>query len=299
MHTQSPCELTFTPKASSGWYAAALSIEDFPRSNPKAKRLSVVPLQFLIRVYTSRVSCASKPKLIAPSPVDGSCAPVPPGGTYTATLAALSSSSGVRQVNQSRYLILSSRPTNCLQKLFCWLKLNLGVCYCTIWSGNVLNTDSIKELVPTIFSFTTRWYRAGFESCGERCLAEQKSPIAAAQTHPSPENDFLFSVFRAETIISNTWLLARSFFSDWVLVEKVDARVLTQPFSACTQHRHVHVAPWPSALALRSCELATSSRSRAHSSSAIMIRSRTGWLISAEQQCKWARALDWLLDMSP
>ena len=91
---QDPCELTFSP-TSTGWYAAALSIEDFLRSDPNGARLSIVPLQFLIRVYSSTVACAANPKLIDPSPPDGSCAPVPVGHTYTATLTALASSPGV------------------------------------------------------------------------------------------------------------------------------------------------------------------------------------------------------------
>ena len=90
------CALTFTANSlSTGWYAVALQIEDFA-STTSTTPLSSIPLQFLVFVFSSSASCASRPELVGVTPLDGSCYPVAPGSTWSARIVAQSGSSSVR-----------------------------------------------------------------------------------------------------------------------------------------------------------------------------------------------------------
>ena len=78
-----------------GWYGVALQIEDFA-STTSTTPLSSIPLQFLVNVFDSSASCASRPELVGATPPDGSCYPVASGSTWTARIVAQSGSSSVR-----------------------------------------------------------------------------------------------------------------------------------------------------------------------------------------------------------
>ena len=80
---------------STGWYGVALQIEDFA-STTSTTPLSSIPLQFLVNVFDSSASCASRPQLVGVTPPDGSCYPVASGSTWTARIVAQSGSSSVR-----------------------------------------------------------------------------------------------------------------------------------------------------------------------------------------------------------
>ena len=80
---------------SNGWYGVALQIEDFA-STSSSTPLSSIPLQFLVFVFSSSSSCASRPELVGVTPPDGSCYPVPSGSTWSARIVAQSGSSSVR-----------------------------------------------------------------------------------------------------------------------------------------------------------------------------------------------------------
>jgi hypothetical protein len=85
---------------SNGWYGVALQIEDFA-STTSTTPLSSIPLQFLVNVFDSSASCASRPQLVGVTPPDGSCYPVASGSTWTARIVAQSGSSSVRSVFDS------------------------------------------------------------------------------------------------------------------------------------------------------------------------------------------------------
>lgn len=90
------CALTFTANSlSTGWYGVALQVEDFASTNSTTP-LSSIPLQFLVFVFSSSASCASRPVLVGVTPPDGSCYPVAPGSTWSARIIAQSGSSSVR-----------------------------------------------------------------------------------------------------------------------------------------------------------------------------------------------------------
>ena len=78
-----------------GWYAVAIQIEDFATTTSTTP-LSSIPLQFLVYVFDSSASCASRPELVSPTPPDGSCYPVATGSSWSARIVARSGSSSVR-----------------------------------------------------------------------------------------------------------------------------------------------------------------------------------------------------------
>ena len=82
-----------------GLYAVALQIEDFATTTSTTP-LSSVPLQFIVEVFTSTVSCASgtQPELVGVTRVDGSCVGVP--STYQERIVAKSGDSSVKLVVQ-------------------------------------------------------------------------------------------------------------------------------------------------------------------------------------------------------
>ena len=68
--------------------------------------MSSVPLQFLITVFSSSLTCQvtidTSPSLVpGETPPDGSCIPVPFGTTYTAAIVAYSGGSSTRWVHSS------------------------------------------------------------------------------------------------------------------------------------------------------------------------------------------------------
>ena len=90
------CALIITANSlSTGWYGVALQIEDFS-STTSTTPLSSIPLQFLVNVFSSSASCASRPELVGVTPPDGSCYPVASGSTWTARIVAQSGSSSVQ-----------------------------------------------------------------------------------------------------------------------------------------------------------------------------------------------------------
>ena len=81
----------------------ALQIEDFASATDTVP-LSSVPLQFLIRVFSSTAPCTRRPELVEPTRVDGSCIGVPLNTTWHEPLVAQSGAEGVRCVHgESKY----------------------------------------------------------------------------------------------------------------------------------------------------------------------------------------------------
>ena len=95
---QNTCTLIYNA-TTSGWYVAALQMEDYMTTTNNTTPLSSVPIQFLVNVFSDSIPCNSvtRPELVpGETPTDGSCIPVPAGGTYRAGLVAYSGGSGVR-----------------------------------------------------------------------------------------------------------------------------------------------------------------------------------------------------------
>lgn len=67
---QVSCILHYNATGRTGWYAVAVQIEDFAVSNDMVP-LSSVPLQFLVKVYTSDGFCKDRPVLIKTNFIDG------------------------------------------------------------------------------------------------------------------------------------------------------------------------------------------------------------------------------------
>ena len=90
------CALVYSANSvSNGWYAVAIQVEDFT-STASTTPLSSIPIQFLILIFDSSASCASRPELVGVTPPDGSCYPVAPGSTWSARIVAQSGSSSIR-----------------------------------------------------------------------------------------------------------------------------------------------------------------------------------------------------------
>ncbi len=69
----------------------ALQVEDFLDDQTP---LSSVPLQFIVSVFSSTLSCATQPVLVPrETPADDSCIPVEFGTTYMAVIEARSENS--------------------------------------------------------------------------------------------------------------------------------------------------------------------------------------------------------------
>ncbi|XP_019635462.1 PREDICTED: uncharacterized protein LOC109478376 [Branchiostoma belcheri] len=97
------CEISYStpqglnvPELTPGWYAIALTLEDYPPGAPRTagSGLSRVPLQFLVNAYTSNTPCSLKPQLIGQTPQARDRVVIPAGGTYHAVIEAEAQSPG-------------------------------------------------------------------------------------------------------------------------------------------------------------------------------------------------------------
>ena len=78
---QRECKITYSSPAKTGFYAAAVMIEDF--ATPTAtEALSSIPLQFLIYFFNSNEACDERPEFTEETRAEGTCIGIPPGGTY-------------------------------------------------------------------------------------------------------------------------------------------------------------------------------------------------------------------------
>ena len=77
---QEDCEIIWTP-TESGLYAVAVQIEDFAPGFPD-RPLSETPLQFLINVSHSNLTCAQRP-IFQDTPLYPNCFALPEGDTFT------------------------------------------------------------------------------------------------------------------------------------------------------------------------------------------------------------------------
>ncbi|XP_062621620.1 uncharacterized protein LOC134283182 [Saccostrea cucullata] len=89
------CEISYTAKNETGWYAVAIQIEDFSPLNT-THALSSVSLQFLVNVFSSDKPCQDKPKFVMPTRLDGACVGIPINSTWTEQIIARSGADGVK-----------------------------------------------------------------------------------------------------------------------------------------------------------------------------------------------------------
>ena len=93
------CSFIYYGGGSTGWYAVALQVEDFISSS-STTAMSSVPVQFLVNIYSSQLSCGAaataRPVLVGETLPNGACIPVPFGTTFRASVVALVAHSGVR-----------------------------------------------------------------------------------------------------------------------------------------------------------------------------------------------------------
>lgn len=89
------CEISYTAKNETGWYAVAIQIEDFSSINT-THALSSVSLQFLVNVFSSDKPCQDKPKFVMPTRQDGACVGIPINSTWTEQIIARSGEDGVK-----------------------------------------------------------------------------------------------------------------------------------------------------------------------------------------------------------
>ena len=92
-HTQ--CSLQVPSTVGAGWYAVALQVEDFATTSSTTP-MSSVPVQFLVNIFTSTVSCGSEPTFTGATPANGDTVAIVLGDTWQATLTAESFGTGVR-----------------------------------------------------------------------------------------------------------------------------------------------------------------------------------------------------------
>ena len=77
-------------------YAVALQIEDFMTTSSNTA-LSSVPLQFLVELFSSSLSCIGiNPVLVGETIPDGACIAVPFGTTFRTSVVALVGHSSIR-----------------------------------------------------------------------------------------------------------------------------------------------------------------------------------------------------------
>ncbi|CAC5400905.1 unnamed protein product [Mytilus coruscus] len=88
------CLLSYTASGNTGWYAAALQIEDYAMSDITTP-LSSVPLQFLIEVSSTTDTCDDKPLVLNLTNVNDSVASLTPNTTFFQTIIANSGSTSV------------------------------------------------------------------------------------------------------------------------------------------------------------------------------------------------------------
>ncbi|CAC5402582.1 unnamed protein product [Mytilus coruscus] len=134
------CTISYSPKWT-GWYGVAVQIEDF-NSTESMEELSSVPLQFLVVVFNSNTTCASKPTFVEPTRVDGSCIGIPFNTTYYDPIVSRSGSQNI-----SIREIQTSSPRG-------MLKSGLGVYSKREWYVNISWTPVIGQAGPQLFCYT-------------------------------------------------------------------------------------------------------------------------------------------------
>ncbi|XP_071821080.1 uncharacterized protein [Apostichopus japonicus] len=89
------CVITWdTTGLSVGLYGVSIEIMDFATPT-STQPLSYIPLQFLVDVFSSSVSCLDQPVFIPPTRVPDSCVGIPENGTYHEPIIARTSSVNV------------------------------------------------------------------------------------------------------------------------------------------------------------------------------------------------------------
>ncbi|XP_052078414.1 integrin beta-like protein B isoform X2 [Mytilus californianus] len=91
---ETACLLSYTASGNTGWYAAALQIEDYAVSDITTP-LSSVPLQFLIEVASTTDTCDDKPLVLNLTNVNDSVASLTLNATFFQTIIANSGSTSV------------------------------------------------------------------------------------------------------------------------------------------------------------------------------------------------------------
>ena len=87
-YSQNNCRLTYNANGATGWYAAAIQVEDFISSSSTTP-LSSVPVQFLVLVQVINIPPGvTNPTFVGTTPADGSCITV--GSTYSQQITARS-----------------------------------------------------------------------------------------------------------------------------------------------------------------------------------------------------------------
>ena len=87
-YSQDNCRLTYNANGATGWYAAALQVEDFISASSTVA-MSSVPVQFLILVQVITIPPGvTNPTFVGSTPVDGSCITI--GSTYQQQITARS-----------------------------------------------------------------------------------------------------------------------------------------------------------------------------------------------------------------
>ncbi|PIK60264.1 hypothetical protein BSL78_02826, partial [Apostichopus japonicus] len=99
-----------TTGLSVGLYGVSIEIMDFATPT-STQPLSYIPLQFLVDVFSSSVSCLDQPVFIPPTRVPDSCVGVPENGTYHEPIIARTSSANVRSVGaQTCITLITGNP---------------------------------------------------------------------------------------------------------------------------------------------------------------------------------------------
>ncbi|XP_071161044.1 uncharacterized protein [Mytilus edulis] len=134
------CTISYSAKHI-GWYGVAVQIEDF-NSTESLESLSSVPLQFLVVVFSSNTTCASKSTFVEPTRVDGSCIGIPFNTTYFDQIVSRSSSQTI-----SIREIQTSSPQG-------MIKSGLDMYANREWYVNISWTPVIGQAGPNIFCYT-------------------------------------------------------------------------------------------------------------------------------------------------
>ncbi|XP_066271401.1 uncharacterized protein [Branchiostoma lanceolatum] len=157
------CEISYNStngELTPGWYAMALTLEDYPPGEPRTagSGLSRVPVQFLVDAYTSNTPCSLKPQLIGRTPEAGDRVVIPAGGTYHAVLEAEAASPGASIVEIStvspRGMIKSDLVTDPVMPHRAYV--------------NVTWSPTLAQLGQHIFCF--RAQDSNMENSDQRCM---------------------------------------------------------------------------------------------------------------------------------
>ncbi|XP_052094770.1 uncharacterized protein LOC127730411 isoform X2 [Mytilus californianus] len=124
-----------------GWYGVAIQIEDFI-STGSMEALSSVPLQFLVVVFRSNTTCASKPTFVEPTRIEGSCIGIPFNTTY---FEPIISNSGSQTISIRE--IQTASPQG-------MVKSELDVYANREWYVNISWTPDTGQAGPHIFCYT-------------------------------------------------------------------------------------------------------------------------------------------------